>query len=254
LEIRILDVGQGDAIAVGTPGGRWVLVDTGAGSGERLARSLVAQGIPRLHLLVLTHPDLDHMGAAAGLLRTLPVSGVADGGMVRGTDAYREVAAAAGEEGVPWRVVRRGEEWLLDGVHFRVVHPANVDAAAGEPNDASVVLLVRWGEFDALLTGDASTMVEDEILPLLGPVELLKVGHHGSRTSTGAALLERVRPQVSAISVGRENRFGHPAPEVMARLGEGGGRLFRTDLHGTVVIRASDDGAWTVRTERGEGN
>jgi competence protein ComEC len=255
VEVRVLDVGQGDAIAVGTPTGRWILVDTGAGSGERLARVLVAEGIPRLSMLVLTHPDLDHMGAAADLMRTLPVAAVADGGVVRSTDAYREVLRAAQEEGVPWVVLRRGESWTLDGVSLEVLHPGpDASGDAREPNDASVVLLVRWGAFEALLTGDVSVSVEEEILPLLAPVELLKVGHHGSRTSTGDRLLDRVRPKVSAISVGRRNRFGHPAAEVLERLREKGGRVVRTDLHGTVVVRGREDGSWTLATDRNGGD
>ncbi|MDT8342127.1 MAG: hypothetical protein RQ751_11500, partial [Longimicrobiales bacterium] len=175
---------------------------------------------------------------------------------VRGTGAYQDVARAAEAAGVPWRVVRRGERWRLDGVEFLVLHPAAAPgggAATGtppEPNDLSVVLLVRWGEFDALLTGDGSVEVEASYLPLLGPVEVLKVGHHGSRTSTGDPLLERVRPQLSAISVGRANRFGHPAPEVLARLQRAGGRIVRTDRDGRITLRARRDGSFTVVTER----
>ncbi|HSG47878.1 MAG TPA: DNA internalization-related competence protein ComEC/Rec2 [Longimicrobiales bacterium] len=246
LEVRVMDVGQGDAIAVGTPEGRWFLVDTGAGSGERLGRELVGAGIPRLDLLVLTHPDLDHMGAAAALLRTLPVAGVADGGVIRGTGAYREVVAAAEERGVPWRVLRRGTAWEVDGVSFRVLHPGDGVGGADDPNDRSVVLLVSWGDFDVLLTGDISVGVEEEILPLLGPVEVLKVGHHGSRTSTGVPLLDRTRPLLSVISVGRGNRFGHPAPEVLARLREKGVRTLRTDQQGNVRILGRRDGSFTV--------
>ena len=215
----------------------------------------MADGIPRLAMLVLTHPDLDHMGAAAELVRTLPVGAVADGGVVRSTDAYLGVLQAAREEGVPWVVLSRGESWTLDGVSLQVLHPGPKSPGdAREPNDASVVLLVRWGAFEALLTGDVSVSVEEEILPLLAPVELLKVGHHGSRTSTGDPLLDRVRPEISAISVGRRNRFGHPAAEVLRRLREKGGRVVRTDLHGTVVVRGREDGTWTLTTDRAGGD
>jgi competence protein ComEC len=253
LEIRVLDVGQGDAIAVGTPAGRWILVDTGAGSGERLARGLVAHGIRRLELLVLTHPDLDHMGAAAELMDHLPVRAVADGGSLRGTDAYRGLVAAARQGGVPWRALHRGAAWEMDGVRFRVLHPS-ADGAAAEPNDRSVVLQVTWGEFDVLLTGDISVEVERDLVPHLRPVEVLKVAHHGSRTSTGGPFLTAVRPEISVISVGRGNRFGHPALEVLGRLGAAGVTVARTDLQGTIVIRGRRDGTHTMHAPDGEGD
>ncbi len=216
LEIRALDVGQGDAIAVGTPSGRWILVDTGSGSGERLARELVAGGIRRLHLLILTHPDLDHMGAAAELLSQIPVEAVADGGTLRGTEAFRELVDAARTADLPWRVLRRGATWTLDGVRFEVLHP-DAGNAVTEPNDRSVVVRVTWGAFDALFTGDISVAVEEALLPFLEPVEVLKVAHHGSRTST-------------------------------TRLRNTGGQVLRTDRHGAIAIRGRADGSFTVRT------
>lgn len=253
VEIRALDVGQGDAIAVGTPRGRWILVDTGAGSGERLARSLVASGIRRLELLVLTHPDLDHMGAAADLLRHLPVAAVADGGSLRGTEAYQGLVEAAREEGTGWVVLQAGDAWRMDGVALEVLHPSP-EWPGREPNDRSVVLALRYGDFDALLTGDIGVEVEDALLPRLAPVELLKVAHHGSRTSSGAPFLKAVRPGLSLISVGRWNRFGHPHPEVVARLEGTGSEVLRTDRHGEVTIRGREDGSWTVETARPGGD
>lgn len=248
LQVRVLDVGQGDAIAVGTPAGRWVLVDTGARAGDRLARTLASEGILRLELLILTHPDLDHMGAAAGLLQAFPVAAVADGGTIRGTGAFQDLAQVAGTRGVPWRVLRRGDGWVLDGVHFRVLHPVSgADAARGQaPNDHSVVLQVTWGDFDLLLTGDIPVEVEAGLAPLLEPVEVLKVAHHGSRTSTGRLFLDRVRPEVALISVGRRNRFGHPAPVVLQRLRRAGVPVRRTDLGGTLRLQARADGSWRM--------
>lgn len=256
LRLNVLDVGQGDAIAIGVPDGGWLLVDTGMGSGERLARDLVRRGIPRIDLLILTHPDLDHMGAAEELVRSMPVQALGDGGVVRATGAYRGLIAAAAGEGVPWRFLGRGDRWAEGGVIVEVLHPPSpaargVPPVAPSPNDLSVVLRLRWGEFDALLTGDVSAEVEAALLPLLEEVELLKVGHHGSRTSSSRPFLEIVRPEVAVISVGRRNRFGHPAPEVLGRLREVGAEIYRTDHHGDVVVSAREDGSWRVETERG---
>jgi competence protein ComEC len=110
------------------------------------------------------------------------------------------------------------------------------------------VFTLSWGEFDALFTGDVSDHVEVGLLPGLGPVELLKVGHHGSRTSTAPEFLAGVRPHLSVISVGRRNRHGHPAPEVLTRLMASGSEVMRTDRQGRITIVARRDGSFATRT------
>ena len=250
LRIHVLDVGQGDAVLLHEPGGRWILVDTGPGPGDRLLRELTRLGVRRLELLVLSHPDLDHIGGAEAVLSGLPVGAVLDGGTVRGTGAFAGVAGAAEARGVPWRIVRAGQRLRVGELSVRIHHPSGTEPADTPPNDLSVMFTVTWGDFDALFTGDASAEVERSILSDLSPVELLKVGHHGSRTSTGSALLARTHPEWSVISVGRRNRFGHPAPEVLARLEGAGGRILRTDGMGRITLVVRRDGTVRVETER----
>jgi beta-lactamase superfamily II metal-dependent hydrolase len=117
-------------------------------------------------------------------------------------------------------------------------------------NDVSVVLELRYGAFSAILTGDAPLESEEDFLPrvLSSSSQVLKVGHHGSRTSTGPELLERINPETALISVGRRNRFGHPDREVLSRLQEAGVRVHRTDLGGSLVIRARRDGSYGIST------
>ncbi|TVP73516.1 MAG: MBL fold metallo-hydrolase, partial [Gemmatimonadales bacterium] len=143
-----------------------------------------------------------------------------------------------------------------DGVRLTVLHPGSDapvarDPALGipsDPNDVSVVLLVEWGAAAILLTGDAYVPVEEAILSDLPPLTVLKVGHHGSRTSTSAALLERTRPQWALIPAGDGNRFGHPHPEVTDRLEAAGARILRSDRDGHVRLRIRRDGRVTVDT------
>jgi competence protein ComEC len=250
LRIHVLDVGQGDAILLQEPGGRWILVDTGPGPGDRLLREMTRLGVRRLELLVLSHPDLDHIGGAEAVLSGLPVGAVLDGGGIRGTAAFAGVAGAASDRGVPWRIVRAGQRWRIGALSVSIHHPSGTEPEDTPPNDLSVIFTATWGDFDALFTGDASMEVERRILPQLGPVELLKVGHHGSRTSTGPALLARVRPEWSVISVGRRNRFRHPAPEVVVRLEGTGGRILRTDRMGRITLVVRRDGSVQVDTQR----
>ncbi|MGH7477392.1 MAG: DNA internalization-related competence protein ComEC/Rec2, partial [Longimicrobiales bacterium] len=265
LELHMLDVGQGDAIAIRTPGGRWILVDAGP-AGERFdaGRSRVVpflrrQGVSRLDLLVLTHPDLDHVGGAPAVLRWIGASRVIDPIRPAGRDAYLESLAEARRSGTQWLAARAGTRVMLDGAVLEILAPLPTGVGAqrhvdggGAANDYSVVVRLVFGEFDALLMGDAPAAVE---AALLGAgqgrrVEVLKVGHHGSATSTSAAWLAATRPQLALIPVGRRNRYGHPNRLVLARLERAGARVLRTDEHGGVSIVARKDGGYAVRTER----
>lgn len=262
LELVQLDVGQGDALVLRSPGGRWILVDAGPrtesfDAGARIVLPyLRSRGIRVLDLLVLTHPDMDHIGGAAAVLREFPVLSVLDPGEAAGKDAFLEVLDAAGDRGVPWRVVGAGDSLDLDGMAIRVVGPEG-RAGGGNPrqagpedgsNESSLVLEIRFGSFTALLAGDAPTAAEARFLSrLLSPrAQVLKVGHHGSHTSTSPELVERIRPETALVSVGGRNRYGHPHPEVLERLQEAGARVLRSDLQGTVVVRARKDGSYRV--------
>ncbi len=273
LELVVLDVGQGDALLLRSPKGRWILVDAGPktesfDAGARIVLPyLRRRGVTNLELLVLTHPDMDHVGGAGAILREFPVRGVLDPGMAVGTEVFLDALDGARANGVPWTVGTAGDSLDLDGIALRVLWPRRVEnESVPEPdldlaelladegaNGVSVVLEVRYGAFAALLTGDAPAAVEADLLPrvLSSRVQALKVGHHGSRTSTSPELLERVGPDLAVISVGRRNRFGHPHPEVVRRLEAEGVRILRTDRNGVVSIKARKDGELTLRIERG---
>lgn len=275
LEMVVLDVGQGDALLLRSPKGRWILVDAGPrteswDAGDRtILPYMRSRGIHGLALILLTHPDMDHVGGAAAVLREESVGRVLDPGLTAGTEAFLGVLEEAHEEGVPWSVVSLGDSLALDGVALRILWPPGSAEGGGYrvpvqegrmqellaedgANAASLVLEVRYGRFSALLTGDAPTAVEEAVLPrLISPrVQVLKVGHHGSRTSTSPELLERTAPEVALISVGARNRYGHPAPEILGRLKGEGVRIFRTDEDGTLVLRARRDGRYRVEESR----
>ncbi|HSG07880.1 MAG TPA: DNA internalization-related competence protein ComEC/Rec2 [Longimicrobiales bacterium] len=258
LELLAIDVGQGDALALRTPRGRWVLVDAGPArngdpGGHPVVRALRRAGVVRLEALVLTHPDLDHIGGAAAVLGTFPVGRVVDPGLAAGKEAYVDVLEAAVDRGVPWQAVHAGDRLDLDGVELEVLSPAALGGVEGdtESNAASVVLAVRYGLFDALLTGDAPVEVERAIASeVSASLELLKVGHHGSSTSTDPVLLARSRPRTALLSVGRGNRYGHPAASVLARLREAGVEVHRTDREGSIRVVARQTGEMRVEVER----
>lgn len=256
-EIVMIDVGQGDAIALRGPNGRWLLVDTGPVSEDGdpaahpVVRALKARGIGRLEALVLTHPDLDHIGGAVAVLESFEVGVVYDPGLPAGKEAFVDALTVAQERGVPWRAARAGDEIALGELAVRVLYPPEGLAPDVETNASSVVLHARLGDFDVLLTGDAYKDVDRLVSATFTDViEVLKVGHHGSDTSTDPMLLEAARPELALVSVGRHNRYGHPAPEVLRRLEEHGVDIHRTDLEGTVRVLGHRDGSYAVTSRR----
>jgi competence protein ComEC len=259
IEIVVLDVGQGDATLIRSPRGRWVLVDAGPrtesfDAGERrVLPYLRKRGIAGLELVILTHPDMDHVGGAAAILHEVPVTSVLGPGIPAGTEVFIDALAAAAATERPWATVRAGDSLNLDGMALRVLAPEDSLPGLTEEgnNAASVVLEIRFGSFSALLMGDAPGFSEDLLLPrvLSDRVQLLKVGHHGSSTSTGKALLGRIKPEVALVSAGRRNRFGHPHSAVLTRLRRSGVEVFRTDQHGSLSVRARWDGSSFVSTE-----
>lgn len=273
LQIVAIDVGQGDAIAIRTPRGRWLLVDAGPRGGggsdaglTRVVPYLHGQGARRLEAVILSHPDEDHAGGLAAVLRNVRTGVVLGPGLGSGQTGHMLGLAEARDAGVPWRRAVRGDLWTMDGVVFRVLSPpgGGTDGAPpldpGHPNDWSVVLRVEFGEFSALLTGDAGEEIESRLIgegPAGGPdspsaqrATLLKVGHHGSITSTSEAFLRATSPEYALIPVGARNRYGHPDPVVLARLRRAGAHILRTDRHGTVAVIARRDGSVTIRKGR----
>jgi competence protein ComEC len=262
LTLSFLDVGQGDAITLRTPAGRWIVVDAGPrgpgwDAGARVVLPHLRQaGARRIELMILTHPHLDHVGGAEALLRGMEVGRVADPGLPAAGSFYLDLLGLALEDRTGWWPLKAGDSWEVDGVELVVLHPvagADTLAPSHGANSLSVILEVRFGDFRALLTGDAPEEIE-EVLSAVGaisPVQVLKVGHHGSRTSTGWELLSRAEPEVAIIPAGRGNSFGHPHPQVLERIGRSGARLYRTDRDGTVTIRAREDGGYRVATGRG---
>jgi competence protein ComEC len=252
LELHFLDVGQGDAIAIRTPANRWVLIDAGprddrydAGA-RRVLPFLRAHGVRRLEAMVLTHPHADHIGGAAAVLRAMPVGRLIEPGLGVGSPIYLETLRAAEEREVPYALARSGRRITIDGVVLQVLWPeGELLDGVDDANEISAVLQVRYGSFTALLTGDATEAVERALVTEHGDglrAQLLKAGHHGSRTSTSSLVLDAVQPELVVISAGRRNFYGHPAPEVMERLARRGIPVARTDQEGTVSVHTDGTG------------
>jgi competence protein ComEC len=246
LTVSFLDVGQGDATLV-QHGRRAILVDTGPPGGPVLDR-LRAAGVRRLDLLVLTHAQLDHEGAAPAVLDRVPVGTVLDGGAGWHTAQRPAIEAALRRHVAARRIAPAAGQVLRVGpLRVDVLWPpaaAPGVAPTGDPNDRAVVARVSEGRFDVLLTADAESPVT---LPLAhDAVDVLKVAHHGSADPGLPLLLGRLHPALAAIEVGRHNSYGHPNPVTLRELATVP-RVVRTDRDGTVRVTVAA-GRMTVRT------
>jgi competence protein ComEC len=248
-ELHVIDVGQGDAIALRTARGRWILVDAGrAWRGGDAGRATVVPYLRRhggeLVAFVLTHPHADHVGGAATVIRALKPAAYYDAAFAGAGDAYRASLLAA-KAGVRWRRVRPGDSLRVDDANLTFLAPDSAwTASLDDPNEASTVLLIRVGAVRFLLTGDAERGEEAWLLDRAADnlrADVLKVAHHGSATSTTPEFLAAVRPRVAIISVGATNRYGHPDPRTMRSLAEAGAQVLRTDRLGTVVLRTNGE-------------
>lgn len=246
LTLHFLDVGQGDGAAIRTPGGHWVLVDAGPRSGATdagrsvVAPFLVRERVRRLDVVVISHAHADHVGGAAAVLDRFPAGLVLEPGELVADPVYGDFLSAVAADGAEWRPARKGMRFEVDSVRFTLVHPDTALVDWGlDLNEDSAMLLVEYRGFRALLAGDAGLVTEASLAGAIGAVDLLKVGHHGSRTATGDAWLGELAPAVGIVSVGA-NRYGHPSPEALARLVRHRVAVWRTDRDGAITV--STDG------------
>jgi competence protein ComEC len=258
-EVTVLDVGHGDAIFVRAPGGATMLVDAGprsefADEGERtVAPFLWANHVTKLDVLMITHPDADHVGGSLFLLEHFRVAS-----LVLGPEPYPgtledDVIAVCEQRGVPVKRLARGDQFTLGGARVEVLHPPRPTPAGLSENDRSLVARVTWPGMSALLAGDVERAGEEALLAAGPDAAVLKVPHHGSITSSSEAFIDAVRPAVAVISVAKRGRRTVLSPEVVRRYNERGVAVLQTDIVGGVRFRPSGEGlrVEAARLQRG---
>lgn len=246
LRVVFLDVGQGSSTLVELPDGAAFLIDAGGSAAGRfdvgarvVSPALWALGRRRLSTLVLTHGDLDHVGGAAAIVDDFRPREIWEGVPAPSSSLLRDLSARAAVRRVRWRGVMRGLAHVHGGVALRVVHPERPDWERPRVrNDDSIVIELRWRDVSVVLPGDIGADVERAIATDFEAARLrvLVAAHHGSRQSTSEAFLEALGPSAVVISAGRDNRHGHPSPQVLARLERRSIRVLRTDRHGAIAL------------------
>ena len=250
LELVFFDVGQGDAVLLRSPSGQTILYDGGRGD-EEVLEYLQEMGIQTLDLVIASHPDADHIGGLGEVVRHYQPRFFMDNGVPHTTQTYREllqVVEAAGSQVLE----PSGQRFGLGEASLQVLPPpAN---PSFDNNNRSVGLVLSYGDFRAALTGDAEAEAfswwAENVPTLLEPVEVYKSAHHGSENGDTPLSMDRFSPETVIISVGRDNSYGHPSERALRLYDAVGAKVYRTDLQGTITVKAEADGSYTVTTER----
>jgi competence protein ComEC len=250
LHLAVLDVGQGDALVATSPRGRVIVIDGGPSAGgfdagrDVVSPYLWGRGHRRVQRLVLSHAHPDHAGGLPAVARAFGPPELWEGPAPRADPTYRSLGGALGRRAPARRSVVRGVRENWDGVDLEVLSPRPRGGAPWRTrNDDSLVLRLGYGRVRLLLAGDAEAAAE-AALREDGAVAVLKVAHHGSRTSSTAGFLQAARPAVAIVSVGARNPFGHPHQEAVRRLTEAGAMVLRTDRHGGVTVSTDGQRLW----------
>ena len=241
LTIAFLDVGQGDAIYIETPHGNQLLID--GGSGRQVLRAL-GKVMPfydrSLDLVLATHPDQDHIGGLSEVIRRMKVDNIVTTENTSATSAYKAFEGAILSKHLRRILARAGERIILDNeIVLEILFP-NRDTRGWETNTSSIVARLSYGKKSFLFTGDSPTAVEQYLVGKEGVAlhsTVLKLGHHGSRTSSSRIFLSAVNPDIAIISAGKENGYGHPHKEVLDLLSESGIPSLSTIGRGTIIFR-----------------
>lgn len=236
LKVSFIDVGQGDSILLETPEGNAMLIDAGGNDcGHKVVEYIKKQNINRLDVLVGTHPHEDHIGGLDTVIKSFDIGKVYMPKVSTTTKTFEDVLSEIKEKGMKITAARAGMTIDLDPeLTVRILAPNSEKYK--DLNNYSVVLKVTYGKTSFLFTGDAEEKSENEMMGFDLKADVLKVGHHGSDSSTAERFLEAVSPEYAVISVGKHNDYGHPDEKILERLENSNVKVYRTDEDKTVVF------------------
>lgn len=237
LHLVFCNVGQGDAIFIRTPKGGDLIID--GGPDDQILNCL-GRHMPfwdrQLEMAILTHPQADHLVGLTSIIKSYSLMLFASSVLGEETEGLKELKRQIKRKKIETITVKQGDRFATkDGILLQVLWPAFAGASTGEPNDLSVVSLLSYGEFKILLTGDAGAQISNQIENMPN-VDVLKIPHHGSQTSLDEQFLNKVKPRLAIISVGKNNSYGHPAPETIKILSDKEIKILRTDEDGEIEI------------------
>lgn len=245
LEVYFLDVGQGDAILIHAPSGNQVLIDAGP---NKAVLGELAKVMPfydrTIDMVIESHPDSDHIGGLPEILSRYEVGAVMESGVNTDSVIYTEIEKLIAEKNIKKVLARRGTRVVLENSGYLDILFPDRDVAGMDTNDASIIAKLQYGGRSFLFTGDSPQKMEKYLVSLDKEnldADVLKVGHHGSKTSSSQEFLGYVSPEYAVISVGKENKYGHPHQEVLDRLIQFGAKILRTDELDLIKIKTDGE-------------
>lgn len=236
LKVHIIDVGQGDSILIQTPSNKIVLIDGGPPvAGKKVVDYLEKRNIDSIDLLIATHPDMDHIGGLPDVMNSVKVKQVIDSGKFYFTRAYRKYIRNIRKQKIPLKIAELNEKIDIDpSVNIKIL---NTYERFKNNNESSIVVKITFGEIDFLLLGDIEREQEKELVEKFDvAADIVKVAHHGSKTSSSLNFLQRVNPDVALLTYSKQNNFGHPVPQVISHLNHIRAQIYSTAVYGNILI------------------
>lgn len=261
LKIYFVDVGQGDCTFIVTPKNKTILIDGGGSTGSNfdvgestLLPYILDRGYKKIDLMFISHFDQDHVGGLLTILEELKVNRVCISKQEEDSKNYQEFLKIVKKRNIPVTVVKIGDRINIeDDLYFDILWPKEEQITDNRLNNNAIVMKLVYNRFSCLFTGDIEKVAEEEIVKTNGnkqilKSDILKVAHHGSKTSTTEDFLELVKPKICLIGVGKNNLFGHPSDEVIKRLENINANVYRTDLNGEIIISVNSKGKYFVNS------
>ncbi|MBD1223688.1 MBL fold metallo-hydrolase [Virgibacillus halodenitrificans] len=237
MEVHFIDVGQGDSILVQTPQNKNILIDGGPpDAGERIVSYLKKEGIKSIDLLVVTHPDVDHIGGLPHVMGQIPIKKIVDSGKLHTTRTYGKYVRQIRKQEIPVQIAKIDDQLKVDSeLKIQIL---NAFEKMKTNNQSSIVLKLTYNKMDFLLMSDVEIEQEKEFIKKHNlQAEILKVAHHGSNTSTSLGFLKEVSPQVAILTYSKQNDYGHPVDRVIRNLTKVNSFIYSTAAFGNIVIR-----------------
>lgn len=239
--VHFINVGQGDSILVQTPENKHILIDGGPPrSGKKVVQYLKKQNVKKIDLLIATHPDIDHIGGLINVLKSIPVKKALDIGKVHTTKTFMGYMYQLFKQKTPLVIAEEGK--MLDVSETVELKVLNAYDSGENNNEASLVLQLSYGEINFLFMGDVGKEVESQLLDEYNlQADIMKIGHHGSKTSTSLSFLEAVNPQIAFITYQQGNKYGHPVDHVIQNLHRVDAQIFSTGVYGDTVVETDGE-------------
>ena len=261
LKIYFVDVGQGDCTFIVTPKNKTILIDGGGSTGSdfdvgesTLIPYILDRGYKKIDLMFISHFDQDHVGGLLTVLKELKVNRVCISKQEENSENYQKFLEIIKEKDIPVTIVKLGDKIKIENsLYFDILWPQEDQITENRINNNAIVMKLNYNGFSCLFTGDIEKIAEDKMVSLYKDKfvlesDILKVAHHGSKTSTTENFLELVNPKNCLIGVGKNNLFGHPSNEIVERLEKLDVKVYRTDINGEISIIVNNKGKYIINS------